>query len=514
MTRISRYGKRMAVTFFVMVLVTCGVCFIFTPFITRHMLNNEVGYYAVVINGEIIGSANSENDAQIALADARLALSKQYKSYIYMRPDIKIIKGKRTIATRMSREELKDAIYSYLFDYVEDINIPVSYTLRIGDYTFTFESRDDIAKLIGMLAEDYDIYGQFTPDFVSDDITGSVYNIRMVENNSGITDANIVGAILGANTGSQGDDPNSSSDMTQDIITGISFEQEMLVIETSARDIEYSTVDEAYEILTQPVVEQGIYIAKVGDSVESVAKEYKMTVEELLALNEGYTEQSLFISGDEIKVNELRKPINVITTREISYEEDYEAEPEYVDDDESNFGENSIIEAGTTGKHAVTAKVTYRNGKEIMRSFVKETVIVAAKSATVAVGTKAQSDFKRPITGGTFSEAYGVYGDKFNDGVVWTVDDETSVCAAKDGIVTRAGWYSDYGYCVDVTHDDGSMTRYGHLGVISVKEGQRLAQGQKLGIAGDTGNTENVCLLFEIWIDGTSVNPLMYVNKN
>lgn len=509
MARISRYGKRMAVTFFVMVLVTCGVCFIFTPFFTRRMLKNDVGYYSVVINDEIIGSANSENEAQLALADARLALSKQYDSYIYMSPDIKIIKGKRTIATRMSREELKDAIYSCYLDYVVDINIPVSYTFRVGDYTFTFKSRDDIAKLINMLAEDYDIYGQFSVDFISNDITGSVYNVRMVENKGEISDANVVGAILDGDAGSE---QGSVSDVKK--ITSISFEQEMLVIETSARDINYSTVDEAYEILTQPVTEQGVYFAKAGDTVASVAKDYKMTVEELLALNEGYTADASFISGDEIKVKETIKPITVITTREISYEEEYEALPEYVDDDGSDFGVNSIIESGTTGKHAVTAKVTYRNGKEVSRSYIKEQVIVAAKPATVAVGTRADSDFARPLTGGTFSQAYGTYGNKINDGVVWKADEGTSVCASKEGIVTRAGWYSDYGYCVEVTHGDGSMTRYAHLSIVSVKEGQKLAKDQKLGVVGNTGDADSICLLFEIWINGESVNPLMYVNKN
>ena len=63
----------------------------------------------------------------------------------------------------------------------------------------------------------------------------------------------------------------------------------------------------------------------------------------------------------------------------------------------------------------------------------------------------------------------------------------TTVTAAAAGTVTRAGWYGDYGYCVDITHSNGTMTRYGHLSSVKVSVGQSVSQGQAIAASGNTG---------------------------
>lgn len=58
------------------------------------------------------------------------------------------------------------------------------------------------------------------------------------------------------------------------------------------------------------------------------------------------------------------------------------------------------------------------------------------------------------------------------------------------------------------------MTRYGHLSSISVSNGQSVSQGQVIAKSGNTGQSSGPHLHFEIWINGSTVNPLNYVNKN
>ena len=72
----------------------------------------------------------------------------------------------------------------------------------------------------------------------------------------------------------------------------------------------------------------------------------------------------------------------------------------------------------------------------------------------------------------------------------------------------------DYGYCVDITHSNGTMTRYGHLSSVKVSVGQSVSQGQAIAASGNTGYSTGPHLHFEIWVGGTVVNPLNYVNKN
>ena len=74
----------------------------------------------------------------------------------------------------------------------------------------------------------------------------------------------------------------------------------------------------------------------------------------------------------------------------------------------------------------------------------------------------------------------------------------TAVLAAQRGTVTKVGWAAQgYGKYVRIKHewgDDTFFTWYGHLSEIIVEEGQFVLAGQKLGVAGTTGNSTGIHL--------------------
>lgn len=75
------------------------------------------------------------------------------------------------------------------------------------------------------------------------------------------------------------------------------------------------------------------------------------------------------------------------------------------------------------------------------------------------------------------------------------------VYASADGVVKRAGVLSTYGNRVLLNHNIGGKTyetNYAHLDKIIVKEGQRVKQGEQIGIMGNTGGSFGVHLHFEI----------------
>jgi len=65
-----------------------------------------------------------------------------------------------------------------------------------------------------------------------------------------------------------------------------------------------------------------------------------------------------------------------------------------------------------------------------------------------------------------------------------------------------------------IEHDDGSTTVYAHMykDSITVKKGDRILQGQKLGLMGSSGSSTGCHLHFEIRMNGSKVNPLDYIN--
>ena len=91
----------------------------------------------------------------------------------------------------------------------------------------------------------------------------------------------------------------------------------------------------------------------------------------------------------------------------------------------------------------------------------------------------------------------------------------TPVYPSRSGTVTFAGWKEGYGNVVEMRHNDGSMTRYGHLSQVSVTVGE-VAQRSKslLGRVGSTGMSTGPHLHFEIITPaGKSINPLAKIGK-
>jgi murein DD-endopeptidase MepM/ murein hydrolase activator NlpD len=85
------------------------------------------------------------------------------------------------------------------------------------------------------------------------------------------------------------------------------------------------------------------------------------------------------------------------------------------------------------------------------------------------------------------------------------------VRAAASGVVAFSGGdpCCSYGYYVDIVHPGGYMTRYGHLMTPSfLKAGDRVTQGQIIGVSGATGFATGPHLHFEIRFNGVPLDPL------
>jgi hypothetical protein len=79
--------------------------------------------------------------------------------------------------------------------------------------------------------------------------------------------------------------------------------------------------------------------------------------------------------------------------------------------------------------------------------------------------------------------------------------------AANSGKVIWAARLGIYGNCIVVDHGYGLQTIYGHLSRIDVKEGDPVAQGQAMGLSGETGMAGGDHLHFSMQVDGVQVNP-------
>jgi murein DD-endopeptidase MepM/ murein hydrolase activator NlpD len=114
---------------------------------------------------------------------------------------------------------------------------------------------------------------------------------------------------------------------------------------------------------------------------------------------------------------------------------------------------------------------------------------------------------------GTFTSGYGWRWGRMHKGIDIANNVGTPIVAAARGRVSFAGWHEGgYGYFVEITHEDGSRTRYGHNSNLLVREGQQVDQGQVISQMGSTGRSTGPHLHFEVLPPGEgAMNPLQFL---
>ena len=91
----------------------------------------------------------------------------------------------------------------------------------------------------------------------------------------------------------------------------------------------------------------------------------------------------------------------------------------------------------------------------------------------------------------------------------------TAVVAAESGTVIAANnydsWGDSWGYYVLIYHNGTFTTRYAHLSSLTVYQGQYVEKGTVVGYEGDTGNVTGPHLHFEVYENGSRVDPMIYL---
>jgi len=498
----------------------------FLPYYMKPVSAGNNIFY-VALNGVDVG-VSAQEDMEAYVREARLRIAGESDSLVLMEAEV-AVEGDEVWFGRVDSEE---TIISNMVQVMEagvKETLHRSYMVKINDFTINLGSSEDVTALLNAVLDQYDTDDNYSVRLLMDPsrelnvLTTQIVNREEEESEAERRRDYHVKSGLDAWMDQifaeiEPEKEMDFSDYELGLIS-LTYGDPIEVVEAYLPPEDVTPLEEAIEQVTKEEEKDKIYEVVAGDTLSQIAEDNGLTMDKLVDINPTIEDENALIRvGDEIIVTSPEPELSVIRQEQQYYEEDYDAEVVYIDNDDWYTTERVTRQEPSAGHRKVVSIVTYRNDSETERDIQKEEVTMEAVPKIVERGTKIPPTYIKPISGGRLSSGFGRRNaptrgaSTYHKGIDWATPIGTAVMASCDGVVTRAGWGSGYGYVVYIEHGDGRQTRYGHLSKVLVTPGQKVSQGQKIALSGNTGRSTGPHVHFEILIGGTQVNPLNYLS--
>ena len=522
------FRRKIKVWFLQSTLVIIVAWILFMPSFVKFEKGGD-NIFTVKLNDVVVGIAGSEEEAYEAYRDARRSIASSDGELVLAKADLNIEGSNVLWGTVDSVSSMSKEMSTVLKGNLRS-TLNRSYSIKINEFAVNLASTDDVMKLLSTALSNYDEEGLYDVNLILDTdrevnvLTPQVLSKEEVKKEEEIAETSLPQAgfqaeltqIVNEAKPLAYDKDFSDYDLG---LMSMDFADKVEIVESYLPDSEITDLATAIDEVTKDKETNQIYEVQSGDTLGSIAMKFGLTVDDLVNMNEQLeSERTMIRVQDNLIVTVPEPELSVNYTIQEYYEEDYEAEVEYVDNDSWYTTQTKVLQEPSAGHRKVVALVSYMDNSEVGREIEKEEITYKAVPKIVERGTIVPPTYIKPISGGRLTSGFGKRNrptrgaSSYHKGVDWATPVGTSVVASSSGVVTRAGWGSGYGYCVYIRHPDGRETRYGHLSKVLVSVGQSVSQGQRIALSGNTGVSTGPHLHFEILVGGSQVNPLNYLN--
>ncbi len=258
------------------------------------------------------------------------------------------------------------------------------------------------------------------------------------------------------------------------------------------------------------------YTVKGGDTLYGICEKLGVSLAELKEMNPQIDDNIVLHAGDKFVTQKEVPLLNVKTIEVSSFAESVDYEVVYKESSKYYKNDEVVSVEGSKGKAKVTARITKENGKtvkkvvlekEIIQEPVDKVIIKGTRKAPPKQGTGA---FQRPVNVAVY-RGYGMRWGRMHYGLDYAAPIGTPIHAADGGTVAKVGWSGAYGNIVKIDHGGGFVTLYAHCSRMYVSPGDKVFKGQIIGAVGNTGRSTGPHCHFEIFKNGSNVNPAGYV---
>lgn len=525
MKKLTKHYKLIKYQHYLVMLIIGLLVFLIVPGIKKYNKDDTgANLISVYVNGNLVGTLDDPTKVDGMVIEARRRLAKESSGIILANSDV-VLRGSTEIFGSVDEDE---AIISNIYEVFKSSAVKTkesAYEVKINTFVVTLKTAEEVKTLLETAKNMYDTTAEYSVELVTDPTRElSVLTTKMEKNEdkAKVEEEPVPFPTAGMTQKFEQfyKEANEYEDTGFTLgLKEIDFAENVEVVQTYVDAEKITSLDEAILMVTKEAEKPKVYVVESGDTLGVIAEKTQITMENLIKMNPDIlsSEKSTLRIGDELKITSPQPELSVLRTEEIYYEENYDAPIQYVDNDEWYTNKQVTIQQPVEGFHKVIADIVYKNKSQISKTILYEDIVTEPVAKIVERGTKAPPTYLKPISGGRQSSGFGKRkapkkgASTFHKGIDWAIPTGTAVMAARGGKVVRAGWGSGYGYVVYIQHDDGAVTRYGHLSKILCKSGQSVKQGEKIALSGNTGVSTGAHLHFEILINGAQVNPLKYL---
>lgn len=262
------------------------------------------------------------------------------------------------------------------------------------------------------------------------------------------------------------------------------------------------------------------YTIEAGDTISGIASRFGVKTQTIMENNEGLSSWSVLKVGKTLNILPVDGFLHTVEAKDSidSIAKKYKVKPEDI------LRQNQLADA----KVAAGTKLIIPGGRKIIE--VIEPVFIASSKGTNKGGKKKAGKATAPgsapekyagvngtyiwpangkITQGYHRGHYAIDIGNRNHGPIYSMTGGTVIKAS-------LGWNGGYGNVIVIDHGNGISTLYAHNEKLYVKVGDQVGQGQTIAWMGNTGRvigTTGIHLHFEVIINGVKKNPLAYIGN-
>lgn len=521
-----RLYKKVKLCYIEAAAIALAVCAFLFPSIQlfKHTGDN---FFAIQLNGIAVGNLGSTEQLDELLTKARRQVVQEIGNdeLVFIDADITTEGSEKLWAVVDNEQTVIDNMVEVMKNSTRK-TLHRSYTVKVNETAVNLGSYDEVHELLEQALSPYDAQNQYQVQLELDQDR----EINVLEAVISPREDALVGEEDFSRSAGIAADLEAMFAAVEPVVergfedfavglTDIAYAEKIEVVEAYLLEEELNSVEEAVNLVTKEQETQIIYKVVSGDTLSQICLTNNIPMDELIAINDALEDENTMIRVDQELVITVPEPeLSIMWEEEQVYTEDYEAEVQYIPNDDWYTTQRVTLQEPSAGRRKVAAVISYKNGQEVGREILKEQVYAEAVPKIIERGTKIPPTYIKPISGGRLSSGFGARsaptkGASTNHkGIDWAVPIGTRVVASNAGTVVHAGWASGYGYAVYINHADGRQTRYGHLSKVLVKTGQTVSQGERIALSGNTGRSTGPHVHFEIRINGNAVNPLKYLN--